>query len=191
MSKNKKANGGNPDIRKHAMSSISAKLKALAAASIATTIVLGFTGMYLINSSASNDQLLLDISGINLLQNENQTLNMKFLYDLDYSYNEAILKNLTSMGQYATDAEKYAGSGYTSGISSIAKDINTVNTNMTTLATSFQNRGLTTDTGKYAEFVASDADLGTQFNSIASENTKEEKKAILLKGLEIVKKNAK
>lgn len=29
------------------------------------------------------------------------------------------------------------------------------------------------------------------FNSIASENTKEEKKAILLKGLEIVKKNAK
>ena len=170
MSKNKKANGGNPDIRKHAMSSISAKLKALAAASIATTIVLGFTGMYLINSSASNDQLLSDISGINLLQNENQTLNMKFLYDLDYSYHEAILKNLTSMGQYATDAEKYAGSGYTSGISSIAKDINTVNTNMTTLATSFQNRGLTTDTGKYAEFVASDADLGTQFNSIASES---------------------
>lgn len=29
------------------------------------------------------------------------------------------------------------------------------------------------------------------FNSIASENTKEEKKAILLKGLEIVKENAK
>lgn len=29
------------------------------------------------------------------------------------------------------------------------------------------------------------------FNSIASENTKEEKKAILIKGLEIVKKNAK
>lgn len=29
------------------------------------------------------------------------------------------------------------------------------------------------------------------FNSIASENTKEEKKAILLKGLEIIKKNAK
>lgn len=29
------------------------------------------------------------------------------------------------------------------------------------------------------------------FNSIASDNTKEEKKAILLKGLEIVKKNAK
>ena len=29
------------------------------------------------------------------------------------------------------------------------------------------------------------------FNSIASENTKKEKKAILLKGLEIVKKNAK
>lgn len=29
------------------------------------------------------------------------------------------------------------------------------------------------------------------FNSIASENTKEEKKAILLKGLEVVKKNAK
>lgn len=29
------------------------------------------------------------------------------------------------------------------------------------------------------------------FNSIASENTKEEKKTILLKGLEIVKKNAK
>lgn len=29
------------------------------------------------------------------------------------------------------------------------------------------------------------------FNSIAAENTKEEKKAILLKGLEIVKKNAK
>ena len=29
------------------------------------------------------------------------------------------------------------------------------------------------------------------FNSIASENTKDEKKAILLKGLEIVKKNAK
>nr|UWI27772.1 MAG: hypothetical protein [Bacteriophage sp.] len=29
------------------------------------------------------------------------------------------------------------------------------------------------------------------FNSIGSENTKEEKKAILLKGLEIVKKNAK
>lgn len=29
------------------------------------------------------------------------------------------------------------------------------------------------------------------FNSVASENTKEEKKAIILKGLEIVKKNAK
>lgn len=68
--------------------SIRGKLLVLGCVSIATTIILGFTGIYLINSSNSNNQVLADINKINLLQNENQTLDVSFLYNLDTSYND-------------------------------------------------------------------------------------------------------
>ena len=55
------------------MNSIKAKLILLGAVSIICTVILGITGIYIMNSNNSNNQVLNDINNINLKQNENTT----------------------------------------------------------------------------------------------------------------------
>ena len=92
---------------KFSFHSIRGKLLVLGCVSILTTLILGFTGIYLIGSNNANNQVLADINKINLLQNNNQTLDISYLYDLDDSYNDQKLTNLQTMGDAAADIVYY------------------------------------------------------------------------------------
>lgn len=120
-------------------SSIRGKLLGLGCVSIATTVILGFTGIYLINSSNSNNQVLADINQINLLQNENQTLDVSFLYDLDTSYNDTKMDNLKQMSSAAENALKYTKSGFRSDLKEISDDIDTTINNSSDLFSSISD----------------------------------------------------
>lgn len=71
-----------PIAKASIFSSIRGKLLVLGCVSIATTVILGFTGIYLINSSNSNSQVLADINQINLLQNALKYTKSGFRSDL-------------------------------------------------------------------------------------------------------------
>ncbi len=83
MHSKKKASATKAPIAKASIfSSIRGKLLVLGCVSIATTVILGFTGIYLINSSNSNNQVLADINQINLLQNALKYTKSGFRSDL-------------------------------------------------------------------------------------------------------------
>lgn len=83
MHSKKKASATKAPIAKASIfSSIRGKLLVLGCVSIATTVILGFTGIYLINSSNSNSQVLADINQINLLQNALKYTKSGFRSDL-------------------------------------------------------------------------------------------------------------
>lgn len=148
-----------PIAKASIFSSIRGKLLVLGCVSIATTVILGFTGIYLINSSNSNNQVLADINQINLLQNENQTLDVSFLYDLDTSYNDTKMDNLKQMSSAAENALKYTKSGFRSDLKEISDDIDTTISNSSDLFSSISERGFSKDSGMYADFIAPDEAL--------------------------------
>ena len=159
-----------PIAKASIFSSIRGKLLVLGCVSIATTVILGFTGIYLINSSNSNNQVLADINQINLLQNENQTLDVSFLYDLDTSYNDTKMDNLKQMSSAAENALKYTKSGFRSDLKEISDDIDTTISNSSDLFSSISERGFSKDSGMYADFIAPDEALESCFSDMSGES---------------------
>ncbi len=159
-----------PTTKVSILSSIRGKLLVLGCVSIATTVILGLTGIYLINSSNSNNQVLADINQINLLQNENQTLDVSFLYDLDTSYNDTKMDNLNQMSSAAEDALKHTKSSFRSDLTQISDDIDTTISNSSDLFSSIIERGFSTDSGMYADFMAPDEALEGCFSDMGEES---------------------
>lgn len=150
--------------------SISGKLVLLGTVAILTTVILGVTGISLINRNNGNAKVLEDINKISLLQNGNETAEVSFLYNLDNSNNETIVGNLETMQKAATDAQKYAGSANRENISTIAKDIDQNLQNMQTLVTLYQDRSFKTDSGMYAQFLGEDENLNNCFTQMEAES---------------------
>ena len=154
---------------KFSFNSIRGKLLVLGCVSIVTTLILGFTGIYLISSSNANNQVLADINKINLLQNNNQTLDVSYLYDLDDSYNDQKLANLQTMSDAATDALKHTKSDFKADLSTISDDIATTTENTSALTSALKERGFTAEAGMYADFSNADNALGEAMASMAEE----------------------
>ena len=140
--------------------SIRAKLLLLGFASVIATLILGFTGIYLINSNNKNNEVLSRINTINVLQNSNQAAEISFLYNLDNSYNDTIKSNLNTMSE-ASNIGK---------LKDIKKDIDNNLNNTNSLIETYNTRGLSSDTGKYAEFMSYDAKIQKAFETINSES---------------------
>lgn len=154
---------------KFSFHSIRGKLLVLGCVSILTTLILGFTGIYLIGSNNANNQVLADINKINLLQNNNQTLDISYLYDLDDSYNDQKLTNLQTMGDAAADALKNTKAEFKADLSTISDDIATTAENTSALTSVLKERGFTKDAGMYAEFADADTALTEAITSMADE----------------------
>ena len=129
------------------MRSIKAKLFMLGIVSIVCTIILGITGIYIMNSNNSSNQVLADINSINLKQNENRTLETSFLYDLDLTHYDSIKTNLNTMNDAVKDALKYSkGQDYDADLAKISTDIEATITNTNSLNEKLANRSfLSTD----------------------------------------------
>ena len=170
MNKNEKPKQGvNSHGKIHIFKSISGKLIMLGTVAIVTTLILGITGISLINKNNGNNKVLEDINKISLLQNSNETAEISFLYNLDNTNNDKIVENLQTMSTVAKDAGKYAGSGYKKDITAISEDVEKNLQNVQELVKLYQERSFTTDSGLYAQFLAEDETLNDCFSQMASE----------------------
>ncbi len=149
--------------------SIRSKLIILGAVAIIATVILGLTGIKLINSNNVNNMLLADINNINLLQNENEKLDVSFLYTLDNTDNEQILSNLQSMNAYAEDALAQSNGNFSNDLTEISEDINNNISNMETLVGLFADRGFSNETGLNAKYIEQDATIQQSLDMMAAE----------------------
>lgn len=146
--------------------SVKGKLITLGLVSIATTVILGITGISVLNSNNSNNQVLADINNINLLQNHNTTEETAFLYDLELSHYQTIQSNLTNMKAASEDALKYS---HSSELTAIDTDISSLTQNMSELTSCISERSFDSSSGMYAEFLGTDAALTDAFDMMARE----------------------
>ena len=153
------------------MNSIKAKLIMLGAVSIICTIILGVTGIYIMNSNNSNNQVLNDINNINLKQNENTTQETSFLYDLDVSHYQTIDANLAAMNDAAKDALGYSkGQSYNADLESISSDIESAVGNTAQLRTFLAERGFKAGEGMYQSFLGNDEELSSYIAQLSGES---------------------
>lgn len=150
--------------------SIKGKLLLLGVVSIASTVILGITGIKMMNSNNANNQVLADINKINLLQNENQTQEISFLYDLDMTHYQTILTNMDTMSQAAESAKEYSNSTFYENLCTISDSITTLKGNTTTMSQNLESRGFQATDGLYAEFLANDTALSDCFSKIGTES---------------------
>lgn len=149
--------------------SIRSKLILLGATAVLSAVILGFTGIYLINSSNDNNTVLEDINNINLYQNENQTLEVSFLYNLDNTSNTQIVDNLGKMITASADALKHGSADSEAELEAIDTDLKTTLDNMNTLVQLFGERGFTEEEGIYKDFMAQDAAIEEELSKMNSE----------------------
>lgn len=67
---------------------------------IVATVVVGYTGISMMSKNNNNTDTLTNLNNINLLQNQNQTLNTKYLYYLELDTLKEISTNLDSMSEF-------------------------------------------------------------------------------------------
>lgn len=153
------------------MNSIKAKLIMLGAVSIICTIILGVTGIYIMNSNNSSNQVLNDINNINLKQNENTTQETSFLYDLDLNHYQTINTNLSAMNDAVKDALEYSkGQSYNADLENISADIETAVGNTAQLRDLLAERGFRAGEGMYQSFLGSDEELAACISQMSSES---------------------
>ena len=153
------------------MRSIKAKLIMLGVVSIVCTVILGFVGIYIMNSNNANNQVLNDINNINLMQNENTTQETSFLYDLDLSHYQTIQSNLSSMTNAAADALTYShGEDYNAELQSVASTIATVSANTAELDKLLSERGFQSGNGMYASYAGGDESLASAIGQMSGES---------------------
>lgn len=154
------------------MKSIKAKLIMLGAVSIVCTVILGIVGIYIMNSNNESNQVLNDINNINLMQNENTTLETSFLYDLDLNHYQTIQANLSSMEKAAADALTYSGGEvYNGDLQSVASTIGTVGANTAELNQLLGERGFKSDSGMYASYAGGDQGLMDAIGQMPGESS--------------------
>ena len=134
-----------------------------------SAVILGVTGIYLINSSNANNKVLEDINNVNLYQNENQTLEVSFLYNLDNSSNTQIVENLSKMATASTDALKYASADVEQELKAIDTDVQSNIQNMNTLVDLFGQRGFTDADGLYKNFMDQDTAINDALSKMNAE----------------------
>ena len=152
------------------MNSIKAKLIMLGAVSIICTIILGVTGISIMNSNNSSNAVLTDINNINLKQNQNVTEETSFLYDLDLNHYQTIDTNLSAMNDAAKDALKYSGGqSYKTDLESVSTDIEAAAANTAQLRENLSKRGFQRGEGMYESFVGVDESLTSYIQQFDAE----------------------
>ncbi len=165
MSTNNKAD----KAKLNPLKSIKGRLIVMGAVAVAATLILGLTGVSLISNNNSNANLLSSINNINLLQNDNNTQEVNFLYSLDYAYNDKVIENLGTMEEEVKTASSNAGIAFGSQVKTIESNIADIKTKSESLAKDFRSRGMLSSDGLFAKFVGGDEGLEEQFAALNNE----------------------
>ena len=152
------------------LKSIRGKLITLGSISIISTVILGMTGIQLMNKNNSNNQVLNDMNNINLLQHENEAQEVKFLYYLDEAYYASVLENLNSMKVYSEESLKHSNHGFKKDLTTISDNIDSSLTNTDELMALISNRGFLEENGMYKDFLSQDEGLKECFTQFDNES---------------------
>lgn len=169
MTKKELKNNGGGKNNFIGMKSIKGKMLLLGTFSIIATLILGVTGIYMINSNNTNNEVLAGVNAVNLLQNSNQAAEVSFLYNLDGAYNDQIKQNLSTMSQSVQEASNAAGGKFSSELKQISDSINSNVENTNTLISLYSERGLSEADGLYAQMVADDIAVSEAFTAMDAE----------------------
>ena len=150
--------------------SVRGKLILLGIVAVVATAVLGTVGIVSLKSTSKNNDLLASINDVNLVNYENETLNVQFLYQLENSYNEQMRANAEKMVQTLDTAQKKSGAEYQKPLAALQSDVKKTAENLQSLEEMMGSRGFTSDTGEYANFVAGDESLNQAFDQMDSED---------------------
>lgn len=150
--------------------SIRGKLILLGVVAVAATAILGMMGLYSADSTSRNNALLSAINEVKLLDNENQTLNVEFLYQLENAYNEQMRTNAEQMEQTLALAVKKGGKTYRSDLSALQAEVQKTKENLQKLQELMGSRGFKESDGEYANFVSGDEALFQSFQQMESED---------------------
>lgn len=162
--KNKVKDGG---LR---IKSIKGKMLLLGAFSIVAMLILGATGVYMVNSNNANNEVLAGVNVVNLLQNSNQAAEVSFLYNLDSTYNDQINENLVTMSQSVQSAIKSSGNKFSNELNQISDSINENIECTNSLISLYNERGLSDADGLYAQMMQDDVAVCEAFASMDSES---------------------
>lgn len=150
--------------------SVRGKLALLGVVAIVATAVLGAVGIYSVNSTNKNNELLEAVNDVKLLDNENETLNVEFLYQLDNSYNEQMRTNAEEMEKKLETAVVKSSAAYKSSLSKLHADVAKTAENLNSLQNLMGDRGFKDSVGEYANYVSGDEGLNEFFAQMDNED---------------------
>lgn len=174
MAKDKNVNTNKKTVNKNHMGvfgGIKGKIRLIGGVAILSAVVLGTVGVSALNKNSRNNQILKDVNEVNLLQNENQSLDTSYLYFLDSSYLDNIVKNLGTMEDGAKSGSKTAGLKWKKQFSSMEDAISRAKGNYTQINELAGQRGYTEDVGNYKDFIAEDEELGNGFGTLKEDKS--------------------
>ena len=138
---------------------------------IAASVILGSGGITALNKNSRNNEVLKEINAINVAQSENQSLETSYLYFLDDSYLEKIVKNLTDMENDSKAAKKSASILEKKKLDTVAETIGECKDNYSQIRELASQRGYTSDVGEYQKFIANDEDLANTFAAVKDDQS--------------------
>lgn len=174
MAKGKNVNTNKKTVNKNHMGvfgGIKGKIRLIGGVAILSAVVLGTVGVSALNKNSRNNQILKDVNEVNLLQNENQSLDTSYLYFLDSSYLDNIVKNLGTMEDGAKSGSKTAGLKWKKKFRSMEDAISSTKDNYTQINELAGQRGYTEDVGDYKDFIAGDEELGNGFGTLKEDKS--------------------
>lgn len=174
MAKGKNVNTNKKMVNKDHMGvfgGIKGKIRLIGGVAILSAVVLGTVGVSALNKNSRNNQILKDVNEVNLLQNENQSLDTSYLYFLDSSYLDNIVKNLGTMEDGAKSGSKTAGLKWKKQFRSMEDAISSTKDNYTQINELAGQRGYTEDVGDYKDFIAGDEELGNGFGTLKEDKS--------------------
>lgn len=168
MSKKKSENlGGKGSF----LQSIRGKIYLMGGTAVTASLILGITGIVSLNQNNSNQEVLTQMNRLNLYQYENQSLDTSYLYFLEDSYLEGIVNNLQKMEENVAEAKKSAGTKFKSEIESMDKSVTECRENYTSIRELSSERGYTSETGAYKQFLSQDEKLKEGFTAVADDRS--------------------
>ncbi len=151
--------------------SIKGKILLMGGTAILASAVLGGVGITSLNKNSRNNEVLKKINQINLYQYENQSLDTSYLYFLEESYLENIVKNLKAMEKNTEEAKKAAGGSFSKDISSVGDTVGSSEKNYTQIKDLSNERGYKVGTGEYENFLANDESLKQVFKVVEDDKS--------------------
>ena len=151
--------------------SIKGKILLMGGVAILASVVLGGVGITALNKNSKNNTVLKEVNQVNLSQNENQSLDTSYLYFLEDSYLENIVKNLGEMQENTKAAQKAANGKVKKELTNVESVISQCEKNYEQIRQLSSERGYTKDVGDYQAYSANDEELANTFSAIKDEQS--------------------